>query len=118
MQNENDQHRFFHVLPIQIPKTKLKRWISRKGKEGDFFSFSCQSSFKPHDRGAGIHVAAAKVRALLISSMIIANSSQKSGYFQHLKQSDQIFSGSSVRWTSWNPIASKKSFWYVSAKMR
>jgi hypothetical protein len=45
------------------------------------------------------------------SSMIIAYSSQKSGYFQHLKQSDQIFSGISVRWTSWNPILSKKSFW-------
>ena len=38
-----------------------------------------------------------RVISLDYTSMIIANSSQKSGYFQHLKQSDQIFSGSSVR---------------------
>ena len=40
------------------------------------------------------------VISLSYSSMIMAYSSQKSGYFQHLKQSDQIFSGSSVRCTS------------------
>ncbi len=70
-----------------MSKDPLTSILSRKGER------------KTKERGC-IGRRRAFFISLSYSSIIMAYSSQKSGYFQHLKQSDQIFSGSSVRWTS------------------